>query len=290
VFEKIDKKRREVKKMKKIIITVAFLMLAIGVNINYAAALSLDPYFGPVSIKLQNYEVVTNPAVNPDGSIAFSDGLEDNWGIFKVTSIEAGDSTIWQDNKNGEHLTGMFYGFDIAAITPLLGGKTQVDMANTNLIGKLDVYLDVNGAGYTAFNSTLGPGVRSGVNSYPTVTDSNVYGVPALSLQMVPGILPGITISNVLDSATIIGSGKGNGFAEVTGGALSPLFNNNNYLGGLADMYLSLNYKVPGSNGWTIDSDDPIRTDIVPEPASMLLFGMGVLGLATSRLRRKKVA
>jgi len=40
---------------------------------------------------------------------------------------------------------------------------------------------------------------------------------------------------------------------------------------------------------WMFASDDPAHL-ATPEPASMLLFGMGVLGLASSKLRRKKAA
>lgn len=39
-----------------------------------------------------------------------------------------------------------------------------------------------------------------------------------------------------------------------------------------------------------VSNGGQLRLDVVPEPTSMLLFGMGLLGIATTRLRKKKAA
>jgi len=275
--------------MKKILLVFFIALLGLSLSTKASFALSLEPYFGPVEIKISNLEIV-----NYSGKLA--DGVEDNWGIFKVTSIERGFDTLWYAGKNGEYLSGIFYNLDIAGITPIdtngdtVIDSTRVDMANTKITGMLDLYLDDSDLpGFTALVDG-GPSARTGTTTYPTFTDSNVYGGKALSIAVVPGILPGVTISNIIDGLTIIGSGKGNGYGAIVPGSgpLAAMFDNDGYLGGNADLYMSFNYTYPASNGWTIISHDPIRTSIVPEPTSMLLFGIGTFGLAV--LRRRKVA
>ena len=58
---------------------------------------------------------------------------------------------------------------------------------------------------------------------------------------------------------------------------------------GLVDTHNTIVKYTPTSNGFTMvsQSDGSFNLNVVPEPATMLLFGMGVAGLAT-RLRNKK--
>jgi hypothetical protein len=273
--------------MKKLLLVVPVALLAISIAAGSAFTLSLEPYFGPIKVKISNWEMVVP-------SFELSDDIEDNWGVYKVTSIEDLEAnTLWYPGKSGEYLTGMFYNMDIIGIVPLGPLTTRVNMGNTAITGTMDLYLDdFDLPGYTAATPALGPGLRSGLATYPGFTDSNVFGGPALSMTFVPGIFPGVTMTNIIDAAGPIGTGVGDGYAAIVPGSgpLAFLFDSNTFLGGTADVGLKIDYDFPGDFGWTINSDDPISGNIVPEPASMLLFGMGLFGIAGLRLRRRKVA
>lgn len=58
------------------------------------------------------------------------------------------------------------------------------------------------------------------------------------------------------------------------------------------DIYFSSELEDFGSNpsGWRFGSNDPAVMHPVPEPTSMLLFGMGVFGLVAKKLRKIKIA
>ncbi len=79
-------------------------------------------------------------------------------------------------------------------------------------------------------------------------------------------------------------TGSGSSLLDVTGGMAASNFDTNGEAGG-ADMLLNSSFfdiQMPGTLGGTFD----LRGDSIPEPTSIALLGLGLLGFAASRKRK----
>lgn len=286
--------------MKKIILTALFVAFIVP----SAFAFSLGGYVGPVEIKFYDYTIgraytltggqwipegpraglpggaqpLTNGTYYPVGA----DSVEDSWGVLGVAGIYPGGSLVplWVPSVN-EELTAYYYGFNDAYIAST---ATGIDLGNVG--GMLDLYLDTT-TNFTAAPSPYANARPAGGIDAWGVTDGTLF----LSTTVTPGVVP--AMPNLTRYETVQGlsfpyTGSGSMYLTVTGGSHAGLFDSNGYLGGNADLYSIFNFGPVGAYVWDSKSSDPTYGDIVPEPASMVLFGIGMLGLAT--LRRKKVA
>lgn len=261
-----------------------FGMVVVGGLFAASNALALPGLPAEFKIKFENFEYF-NPAIALGQT---ADGVEDNWGIFRVTTImdtaPATSVDVWTSATSNYEITGMFYGLDVAAVAA--AGFAGFDVGFVG--GALDLYIqDKTALGYTAFDKTLGLGGRTGLNSYTGVTD----GTMLAHSVFVPGIVPTIPALTNLSSVTALTSplsGNGTGYLNVIPGTgdwsdvIVPGPGNK-------DLFLSFNFttnNVPGD--WSVVSDDPVTGSAVPEPGTMVLLGSGLLGLAGLARRRTK--
>jgi hypothetical protein len=251
-------------------------------------------------------------------------GLEDGWGTAIVTQIfRASDpvTPVWSPVADGQQLTIMFYGIQDFFV--------RQDAAATFTTGSVgftaDFYLQDTGlGGFTNYNSlALGPGARPANTgaltkaedaSFPTVTDSNgttfQLGVPVLTTKSTPGFLRGLgnlggpatEFETTFNGDALNGAGEGSSFVSVAptlggNGTLNALWNNNSFLaphivGNTADFQLQFTTTTQDSGPWLVSSNDPIRTQLIPEPTTALV-GLGcLLPIFTRHLgrRRKSIA
>lgn len=214
----------------------------------------------------------------PADTSGIGDGEEDTWGIGTIASIKTipGASTVWERTGGGE-LTIMFWGFDDDYLSSPSGlGSTNI--ASTG--GHISIYLDTT----PDFDGTVGTGGRTGAGSFNNVTD----GILVLDLIPVAFDLAGHTLESNFNLSTF--SGAGAMYLATSGlGAWDSLYNTNTQLFG-SDFLVTFTARPNSPNpigDWVVRGDAGGEGDVVPEPTSMLLFGVGIVGLATLGKKKK---
>lgn len=250
-------------------------------------------YSGPLVFKFVDFSEGTIHGSSSPG-YGEADGVEDGWGVFKISAIHADNFTsdlLWFDGKDGEQLTGIFHGLDDDFFV-VSGGSQNIQSVD----GVIEVYLD----SVTPFDASGGPAARTGAGSYPTVTDGSLF----LELAMVPGIKFGdldptndyISYDNNLDFTTPTNfTGDGAFYLDVTGGSHAGMFDSNSVclvddsgVSHCSDFSGVFDVQTSGSGPWLTKSDDPIHGSAIPEPTTLLLLGSGVIGMVGGKLKRKR--
>lgn len=221
---------------------------------------------------------------------AFNPG-EDTWGILRVANITVGANT-WNAGNGGQYLTGMFYnGFDqTVSYDAATGVFTATGLANSL---RLDLYLWNTDINLNAFASL--PTNRTGVSSYSSAAGAFTGNAANLWLSLVFDEFT--SEFKCLTGTCSSVSADTQGFLSVTGGLSQGNYNTNQVINnsqGLSDFFLS---GSPGCtivaglntcNTWTTQGNLTAQGFRIPEPGSMALAGLGLLGLAA--LRRRKQA
>lgn len=235
-------------------------------------------------------------------------GLEDTWGIGRITRIEDPlGAAVWTPLGKGHQLNVIFYGLQDFHIEP------SATAGNTRISGvglRVDIY---NSALF--LDPTGGTAARTAANTYPTV---NAEGqVLELSMISLPGFLfesgtgGGEATEFVSDFNFVALKGSGAAFMEITGGASQPLLDGSFW--GLPDAYPmgAINAGILGALGgydlvadvqlqfttddtsvadWLVESDDPMKMiTAVPEPFTMLGLFMGLGGVG-AYIRKRRMA
>ncbi len=266
---------------------------------------------GEIKFTLDNYDSATTQYGNTPGTVCLtvascnaaaaapapgsvgsvSPGA-DTMGLFSIATISnvTTGTTLFTKGAQG-FITGIFGNLSDRAVEVscgLLGCSTSAVSSG----GFFQMWLND-----FDYNPTLGPLVGPGkdlnAGLYPGVTG----GTLLLSGNFSAGaVLFGDMVSTYFtqyNNNTF--GGNGQGFLDITGGLWATQFNTNaltNANGGQSDLFLTNTFDdvngAASSIGWTVKSVAQVSAFAIPEPSSVALAGLALLGMgAAVRSRRK---
>lgn len=235
---------------------------------------------------------------------------ETTWGVGNITQITTpssqGAASIWNSGEGGDYLGYMIYGIDDLSNSGVSPNINLYNVGATGGVADGNIYIDVFKLAANPVITT--PSARTGYNAYTGVTSASLW----LRLVLVPGIVADdpstaadestlATLSQTVTGLTLPATGSGTFFANVVGGSAMSKFNTDGFttlLGTDADMYgiFDLRDSTAGARPTCNVNDtdcffglirDPIIATAIPEPGSMALAGLGLIGLAALRRRKE---
>ncbi len=263
--------------MKKVLLTLAIMSLAVSPVL----AFDLGGYSGQVIFDFQNYDAGT---IWPSSFSNGSDGNTDSFALLTIQSISDQSSNVIWSQTAAEAIEGIAYGIDDDDVLVVPGSPTFYGINSVG--GKVDLYIGTR----DLLLGALPPSMPYAGLGAPADSWNATNGTPFLSLDFVSGIdLDNTTYQSsfTINSAGAI-AGSGQGYMKVVGGTYASLFDSNAYDSFYpgADFYFFNGYdNRQQSFGFLVRSDGTAEGNVIPEPASMILMGIGLAGAA--RLRRR---
>jgi PEP-CTERM motif len=304
--------------MRKILLIASIIFLSVAIS-GIAAAMSIQT--GNFRMQTSDWSFFDDP-VPPNGPVQASGNV---WSVFRIDNIaDANGNVTWQSGTtDGTYLTGVLGGL---TLNPDAASPTGYHTAIPGLgyVTQANITAGVTHNAYFAQSATQGPAY---IQVYQTTADDELIGDATDGYETGPGaglgaagtfggdILTGNLWLSAVFNATALAFDEGfaafgadgatdlyrastlslttaqtTGYLDVTGGSQAATFDTNGELAG-SDLKITstIDLRDPASfNGWNGQSSGQIFGAAVPEPGTIFLLGLGLIGLAAAG--RKKLS
>lgn len=225
------------------------------------------------------------------GSVGSINTSADTMGIFSIGAVEriSDGVTVWSKGGANGYLTGVFGNLaDHEVNSGCIGSSCSTTTNSTG--GTWAIYKNA-----VDYNPTLGPLVGPGKDfnalQYPGISGGSVW----LSGVFASGaILGDTTTTYTANYNTNTLAGGGQAYMDITGGTEQFTYDTNSLVdlnGTARDLFMDISFNnrnnVASNMGWTVIMAGQVQGNAVPEPGTMALAGLALLGAGLASRRRK---